>query len=114
MSRKIIKEGVCEGVLFVTASVALSEAPGEDESLGEGEPPDEDDGDELVKVQILFPSSATSLVPSLEDMMLPHTFALPTDLSAVHVAPESLEVQIYELPVAASLTPSLEDVMSYQ
>ena len=43
MSRKIIKEGVCEGVLFVTASVALSEAPGEDESLGEGEPPDEDE-----------------------------------------------------------------------
>ncbi len=45
MSRTTIKEGVCAGVLFVTASVALSEeseALGEDESLGEGDPPDED------------------------------------------------------------------------
>ena len=44
-------------------------------------------------------------------------FVLPTDVSSVQVAPESVEVQMFWFPpaiTAASLVPSLEDVMSNQ
>ena len=46
--------------------------------------------------------------------MANQAFVLPTDVSSVHVAPESVDVQMCPLvTVAASLVPSLEDVMSY-
>ena len=46
--------------------------------------------------------------------MANQAFVLPTDVSSVHVAPESVDVQMFPLvTVAASLVPSLEDVMSY-
>ena len=44
-----------------------------------------------------------------------HSFVLPTEVSSIQVAPESVEVQMFPpKTVAASLVPSLEDVMSYQ
>ena len=44
--------------------------------------------------------------------MANQAFVLPTDVSSVHVAPESVDVQMCPLvTVAASLVPSLEDVM---
>ena len=64
----------------------------------------------------MFPlvATAVSLVPSLEEVMLRHHW-LPTEVSSVHVSPESVEVQIFSaLPTAASLVPSLERVMLYQ
>jgi hypothetical protein len=42
-------------------------------------------------------------------------FALPTEVSSVHVAPESVEVQMFPLQqLAASLVPSLDEVMECQ
>ena len=38
---------------------------------------------------------AASLVPSLEDVMPYHLFVLPMDVTSVHVAPESVEVQMF-------------------
>jgi len=48
------------------------------------------------KVQT-FPSwtIAASLLPSLEDVMPFHNFVLPTEVSSVQVAPESVEVQMF-------------------
>ena len=58
------------------------------------------------------------MVPSLDDVMPYQLFAPPMDVTSVHVAPESVDVQIPEIcPVfpleskAASLVPSLDDVM---
>ena len=64
----------------------------------------------------MFPPlwTAASSVPSLEEVMLAQSFALPTEVPSVHVAPESAEVQMVPLVVpltAASLVPSLEEVM---
>ena len=41
--------------------------------------------------------TAASLVPSLEEVMLYHCFVAPTDVSSVHVAPESVEAQMLSL-----------------
>ena len=49
--------------------------------------------------------------------MLAQSFALPTEVSSVQVAPESAEVQIEPLVerlTAASLAPSLEEVTPHQ
>ena len=92
-------------MLFVTASVALSEAPGEDESLGEGEPPDEDeslgeveppDEDESLgegeppDEDVVMPETATGAErvvvipsPSWPLLFLPRHFTLPS-VSAAH------------------------------
>ena len=45
----------------------------------------------------IFPlaTTAASIVPSLEEVILHHFFVVPTDVSSVQVAPESLEVQIF-------------------
>ena len=57
------------------------------------------------------------MVPSLEDVMPRHSFVLPTEVSSIQVAPESVEVQMFPPPsyrppeTTASLVPSLEDVM---
>ena len=71
-----------------------------------------------VKVQIFPPSwTAANLVPSLEEVMLLQSFALPIEVSSVQVAPESAEVQIEPLKeelTAASLAPSLEEVTPHQ
>ena len=68
------------------------------------------------KVQMFSPlTTAASLVPSLEDVMLLQLFALPTEVSSVQVAPESVEVQMFPPDTtAASLVPSLEEVMLCQ
>jgi len=42
-------------------------------------------------------SMAASLVPSLEDVMPLQDFVLPTDVTSVQVAPESVEVQMFPL-----------------
>ena len=67
----------------------------------------------------MFPPlwTAASLVPSLEEVMLLQSFALPIEVSSVQVAPESAEVQIEPLKeelTAASLAPSLEEVTPHQ
>ena len=65
----------------------------------------------------MFPPKATaaSLVPSLEEVMPCQSFVLPTEVSSVQVAPESVEVQMFPTrTVAASLVPSLEEVMPCQ
>ena len=62
----------------------------------------------------MFPPWTTEarLVPSLEDVMPLHCFEPNTEVSSVHVAPESVDVQMFpSQTTAASLTPSLEDVM---
>jgi hypothetical protein len=67
------------------------------------------------KVQ-MFPleTVAASLVPSLEDVILLHSFVLPTEVSSVQVAPESVEVQMFpDVTVAASLVPSLQEVIPF-
>jgi hypothetical protein len=45
----------------------------------------------------MFPNktTATSFVPSLEEVMRIQYFALPTDVSSVQVAPESADVQMF-------------------
>ena len=60
-------------------------------------------------------------MPSLEEVIPRQSLWVGTDVSFVHVVPESEEVQMYPLAgtfpretVAASLVPSLEDVMSAQ
>jgi hypothetical protein len=51
-------------------------------------------------------------VPSLEDVILSHSFVLPTEVSSVQVAPESVEVQMFPpSTTAVSFVPSLEEVM---
>ena len=47
----------------------------------------------------MFPwfTTAASLLPSLDDVMEYHAFVLPTEVSSVHVAPESVEVQMFPL-----------------
>lgn len=69
----------------------------------------------------MFPPlwTAASLVPSLEDVMLAQSSALPTEVSSVHAAPESVDVQIYPFvfpppSAAASFVPSLDEVMQLQ
>ena len=57
------------------------------------------------------------MVPSLGEVMLAQSFALPTELSSVQVGPESAEVQMVPLVVpltVASLVPSLEEVTPHQ
>ena len=49
-----------------------------------------------VDVQMLpLQTTAASLVPSLDEVMELQSFALPVDVFSVHVAPESVEVQIF-------------------
>ena len=68
----------------------------------------------------MFPlfTTAASLVPSLDEVMEYQFLVLPTEVSSVHVAPESVEVQMFPLialfTTAASLAPSLDEVMEYQ
>ena len=51
-------------------------------------------------------------MPSLEDVMPLQYFALPVEVTSVHVAPELVDVQMLPLLItAASLVPSLEDVI---
>ena len=55
------------------------------------------------------------MVPSLDEAMEYQSFAPPTEVSSVHVPPESVEVQMFSaLTTAASLVPSLDEVMEYQ
>jgi len=64
----------------------------------------------------MFPplAVAASLVPSLDDVMPIQVFVPPVDVTSVHVAPESTDVQMCSRTArAASLVPSLEDVMPY-
>ena len=55
------------------------------------------------------------MVPSLDDVMSIQNFVVSAagDVSSVHVAPESVEVQMFPncQTAAASLVPSLEEVM---
>ena len=61
------------------------------------------------------PTTAASLVPSLDEVMDLQPFVPPTEVSSVHVVPESVEVQMFPpLTTAASLVPSLDEVMEYQ
>ena len=54
------------------------------------------------------------MVPSLDEAMEYQSFAPPTEVSSVHVPPESVEVQMFSaLTTAASLVPSLDEVMEY-
>ena len=68
----------------------------------------------------MFPlfTTAASLVPSLDEVMEYQFLVLPTEVSSVHVAPESVEVQMFPLialfTTAASLAPSLDEVMDPQ
>ena len=58
-----------------------------------------------------FPNvTAASLVPSLDEVMAFHSFVLPGEaVFSVHVAPESVEVQMFPpSTTAASLVPSRE------
>ena len=60
-------------------------------------------------------TTAASLVPSLDEVMEYQFLVLPTEVSSVHVAPESVEVQMFPLlTTAASLAPSLDEVMETQ
>ena len=67
-------------------------------------------------VQILSALAvAASFVPSDDDVIHRHTLVLPTLVSSVHEAPESVDVQI--LPpqtTAASFAPSDDDVIDNQ
>jgi len=55
------------------------------------------------------------LVPSLDEVMEYHCFPLPVEVTSVHVAPESVEVQMFpDETTAASFVPSLDEVMEYQ
>ena len=55
------------------------------------------------------------MVPSLEEVIPFQDFVLPTEVSSVQVAPESVEVQMFPgETAAASLVPSLEDVICCQ
>jgi hypothetical protein len=67
----------------------------------------------FVAIQMLpLVTPAASLVPSLDEVMENQFLLTPTEVSAVHVAPESVEVQIFSNPTtAASLVPSLDEVM---
>ena len=61
------------------------------------------------------PTTAASLVPSLDEVMDLQPFVPPTEVSSVHVVPESVEVQMFPpLATAASLVPSLDEVMDSQ
>ena len=61
------------------------------------------------------PTTAASLVPSLDEVMDLQPFVPPTEVSSVHVAPESVEVQMFPpLTTVASLVPSLDEVMDRQ
>ena len=54
------------------------------------------------------------MVNSLDDVMERQPFVLPTEVSSVHVAPESVEVQMFPIQIlAASLVPSLDEVMEF-
>ena len=54
------------------------------------------------------------MVPSLDEAMEYQSFAPPTEVSSVHVPPESGEVQMFSaLTTAASLVPSFDEVMEY-
>ena len=59
------------------------------------------------------------MVPSLDEVMLYQSCVLPTEVSLVQVAPESVDVQIYPSvfpppSAAASFVPSLDEVMQLQ
>ena len=53
----------------------------------------------------MFPpkTTAASLVPSLDEVMEHQVFTLPVEVFSVHVAPESVEIQMFppspKLPV---------------
>ena len=70
---------------------------------------------ELAEYQMVLLPTAMTLVPSLEDVMSFHSFALPTEVSSLQFTPESVEVQSFpSFTWAASLVPSLEEVMPRQ
>ena len=53
-------------------------------------------GEGAAKVQMFPPLAvAASLVPSLDDVMPIQVFVPPVDVTSVHVAPESVEVQMF-------------------
>ena len=55
------------------------------------------------------------MVPSLDEVIERQYLPLPVEVSSVHVAPESVEVQMFPTStVAASLVPSLDEVMDCQ
>ena len=59
-----------------------------------------------------FLTTAASFLPSLDDAITFQVCAIPTDVSSVHVSPESIDVQMFPpVTVAASLVPSFDDVM---
>jgi len=65
----------------------------------------------------MFPdcTTATSLVPSLDEVIEDQLFPLPVDVFSVHVAPESAEVQMFPpQTTAASLVPSFDEVIDCQ
>ena len=52
------------------------------------------------------------MVPSLDEVMEYQLFGLPVEVFSVHVAPESVEVQMFPpLTTVASLVPSLDEVI---
>jgi hypothetical protein len=64
-------------------------------------------------------STAASLVPSSEEVMLFHSCVLPTYLPmpvlSIQVSPESVDVQMFAFSTtAASLVPSLDEAMLVQ
>ena len=62
-----------------------------------------------------FMTVAARVVPSPDNVMACQFFMPPLEVSSVHVAPESADVQIFPPQTdAASLVPSLDDVMPYQ
>ena len=56
------------------------------------------------------------MVPSLDEVIDLQSSPLPAEVSSVHVAPESVEVQMFPplLTTAASLVPSLDEVIDHQ
>ena len=90
----------------------MTSTPGRLAELGDGGL-----GGTLLQMFPLF-TTAASLVPSLDEVMEYQFLVLPTEVSSVHVAPESVEVQMFPLialfTTAASLAPSLDEVMDPQ
>ena len=54
------------------------------------------------------------MVPSLDEVIECQLLPLPVEVFSVHVAPESVEVQMFPTSTAASLVPSLDEVMDCQ
>ena len=58
---------------------------------------------------------AASFVPPDDEVILPHSWVVPTDVSSVQVAPESVDVQMLpSLTAAASCMPSADEVIERQ